>query len=391
MCFSLNYSLNPDDSVAYIINIQTHSWIDQPNLRFRSEAAQAGTDAPPKFAIGDGTLVVTQEGNWTIPEGPDFPIRTQVNAISDPLSTVDALASLKAGESLFPPMGTVYSGSFNSEIFPSAYVVQNPGVYLAEALETVAGRETLKVSYNDADRWGRKAIQSIFWVDTETGLVLKTLRESHEYHTKSESEITSIRYNPVVDAALFNTEDIMPDLGLETMQNRTINETTIYAGNPEVVDDQVNLRVCYELPSSADWMLFDMQVNNDAQINFQGYSFYMEPAGTRQARGMRCEVLSFPYSAKQEKIHLQIGQLYAPAREGTSCDHSDKVTQTLAENGMAIQFTCLEDYGMTTIEISENPAGMSEEEARTKVNELLYQYNNESLPGPWEFDLSVEK
>ena len=386
---SENSSLNTDDSVANTRKYQIHTWIDQQNLYFRTEEMQEDVQGQSKLAVSDGSIMVNKEADSMIEGYPVIPGSTYVSRVISDISNEEAFSLLKNGEAIFPPMGSVYSGSLNTQLFSSAYAVQYPVNYEAIALETIAGRETLKVFFEYDDGWGD--IEITLWIDTETGVVLKEWSDGTPNHFTSGMEITHIAYNIPLTRSLFNTEEAIPDLNLAGMQSQTIAGNTVYAGNQKVVDEQATVDVCFELPSTSDWMLTDMQVNGKENMNMMGYLIYVEPAGTRQTKGLRCDELVFPVVVDQDSIHIEIGQLFAPAREGTACNSSDKVSQALIDAGTPIEFTCEEDHGMTITEILSKPDTMTEEEAKTKVHELFVQFRYESLPGPWVFEIPLEQ
>lgn len=384
-------SLNPDDSVAYTVKYEINTWIDQESLRFRTEEQQINTDVLPKLSISDGTIRVSRDAPSVVEGYPNRPPATTVYRVITGNSDEETLKLLRNGETIFSPIGEAYFGAIKSELFSSSYAVQYPGKYEGMEIEFIAGRETLKVFYGDANLWGRSNIEYTLWIDTETGVVLKVWADGTPDHFTESKEITHIVYNVPVDEKKFNTEEALPDLNLTEMESDIVDGNTIYADNLRVEDENVFLDVCYELPSDADWMAFDMMVDGKTQINPNGFLIYMEQAGTFHTNGLRCYMISFPHTLEDETLHFEIGQLFAPAREGEACTSSNLVSQALEEAGTPIEYTCVEDHGMIISEILSKPDTMTEEEAKAKVYELFAQYRNETFPGPWVFEIPLEQ
>ena len=383
-------SLNPDNSVAYTVTHHVHTWIDQAALRYRNEEDQPGLEIIPELGISDGTISVIRDGETVIEGYPRIHGSTMVWPVAPSVSLDESLGLMENGEALFPPMGEVFSGHLNTQIFPSAYAVQNPGVYQPQSLETVAGRECLKVFYEDADRWGRIDDSFTLWIDTETGMILKAVTDGTPNHYTSEIEVTRIVYNPHLDERLFNTEEAMPDLNLPALQAQTVNEITMYAGDLHVDEGKLIGRFCFELPSTADWMLYDIRHNGGSAAGLEMRLLYLEQAGTLHAKGLRCDTMLFPESVPAGPLHLEIGKMQAPPREGTYCDEAAAVQMELDENESGIRFTCIEEHG-TLIQIDEKPQDMTDEEAQYTVFTMMQARNTPIIEGPWVFDLVLEE
>jgi hypothetical protein len=383
-------SLNPDDSVAYTIKHHVSTWIDQERLRYRSEEKQPETDILPKLIISDGKVSVNRGGETLVEGYPLISNPTTVSPVTPSVTLDNAIDLMHSGDTIFPPMGDIYGGKLGSQIFSSSYAVQYPGEYQAVAIEMIAGREMLKVFYEDADRWGRSNIKHTLWIDVETGVVLKAWSDGKPDHFTSGMEVTHIIYNPQLDDGLFTIDEAMPDLDLMSMQSKMINDINLYVGQLYVEDEKLKVQACFDLPSTADWMLYGFRFNGIGAAGLELSLNYLERAGTLQEKGLRCDTLIFPETLPIGDVHLEIDQVQALPREGTFCEMADIVQNELDAEARGIRFTCIEDYG-TTIQIDEKPQGMSEEEAQNEVFTLLHKRNTPIIEGPWVFDLALQE
>jgi hypothetical protein len=200
-----------------------------------------------------------------------------------------------------------------------------------------------------------------------------------------------ITINPIIEERLSAIEFTVPDLNIALMQSDSVDGYVIYAGNLIVEGDQVSLDVCYELPSNSQWMLHDMHVEGKVQNNIYGHGLYMDPAGTFQDTGFQCDELTFTLTLENDVLDFEVGQLYSPAREGDPCDVSDMVSQDLADANRPMEFSCVNDHGVAKTEILTWPDQLTKEEARIRVEALFEQYRVEIIPGPWVFEIPLEK
>ena len=384
-------SLNPDDSVAYTVYHHISTWIDQKGLRYRSEEKQPEMDIQPKLSISDGKVIINDGGETLIEGYPLITNPTMVSPVSPSITLENALDLMRSGDAIFPPMGEVYGGALGAQLFPSSYAVQNPGEYQALEMDTIAGRETLKVFYGDADRWGRANLKRTLWIDSETGVVLKSLTDGTPDHFTSSMEVIRILYNPKLADSLFEIEEAMPNLYLKSMQSKTINDITLYVGQLYVEDEKLRVQLCFDLPSTADWMIYGIHFNGIGPAGLGSDLDYFEQAGTLQEKGLCCNTLIFPETLPIGDVTLEIDQMEAPPREGEFCNNAEALQKDLDAEERGIRFTCIEAYGMTTIEINEKPQEMSEEEAQNVISTLLYQMNTPIIEGPWVFDLALQE
>ena len=384
-------SLNPDDSVAYTVQHHISTWIDQEGLRYRSEEKQPETDILPKLIISDGKVSVINGGETLIKGYPLISNPTTVSPVPSSITLDNAIDLMRSGDTIFPPMGDIYGGKLRSQLFSSSYAVQNPGEYQMIEMDTIAGRETLKVFYDDADRWGRANLKFTLWIDTETGVVLKSRTDGTPDHFTSGVEVIRILYNPQLMDGLFEIEEAMPNLDLKSMQSKTINDITLYVGQLYVEDEKLRVSLCFDLPSTADWMVYGFHFNGIGAAGLGVDLDYLEQAGTLQEKGLRCDTLIFPETLPIGNVTLEIDQIEAPPREGKFCKHAEALQKDLEAKERGIRFTCIEENGMTSIEINEKPQEMSEEDARNEVSTLLHHMNTPIIEGPWVFDLPLQE
>ena len=215
--------------------------------------------------------------------------------------------------------------------------------------------------------------------------------EENVVNSEPTTQEESASSKPILEERLSAIESAAPNLDITSLQSYSVNGITIYAGHLVVNGDQVKLDICFELPSNSHWLVQDMLVEGKKQNNIHGSGLYMEPAGTFEEKGYRCDEITFTHALEDDVLNFEVGQLYSSAREGDPCDVSDMVSQDLINAGTLIEFSCVENHGLAKTEILTWPDQLTKEEARIRVEALFEQYRVETLPGPWVFEILIQQ
>lgn len=175
---------------------QEDLWLDPLNARFYVKMTGVENSNQNRLAVSDGINIVTTFLNTGDVQTSPFPDSARVGQFVPPLQD-----------------GTAYPNAFYGQFgtplaqlaFPSDYA-QNQGLFTPLNMESYIGRQALIVEWrfsaDSAPVWK-------FWLDTQTGLMLKLQQYAKDGSGMLESEraVISIEINPALDAALF----AMPD------------------------------------------------------------------------------------------------------------------------------------------------------------------------------------
>jgi hypothetical protein len=85
---------------------------------------------------------------------------------------------------------------------------------------------------------------------------------------------------------------------------------------------------------------------------------------------------------------ISIDAIGALPREGDYCSvYLPKIQQVLSDRGTGIALDCVDINGTLTMQITNKPAEMSQEEAE----QIVYSDEFYTLKGPWSFSLSLNQ
>ncbi len=151
---------------------------------------------------------------------------------------------------------------------------------------------------------------------------------------------------------------------------------------------QVNADVCFSLPDSSDWTIWDASLTYAAQTTNEFSSAFVsrqDASGGQPAQ--RCDELSFfvPPDADLSSTQLSIDSLGAyPSNEEFCSLYLPKIQQAMDQRGTGIKLDCVDVNGTPAMEIVSKPADMTQDQAE----QMVYSDEFYTVKGPWTFPLS---
>lgn len=194
---------------------------------------------------------------------------------------------------------------------------------------------------------------------------------------------------------------------------------TISAANFRIEEGRYLVDLCYDKPDKADWTIWQARLdyrehsqnlfgfeaieirqpseNGSQQVtrtDENGESVYTTiDVGNAELPGVRCDLLHFdiPEGLALDEATLTIESIAAYPGEGMECQpaYLDKVNEALrslhADLAADCSSTDLNGGGISGLQISHKPDGMSQEEAETilRSDDLFIMVNG--ISGPWTF------
>lgn len=193
----------------------------------------------------------------------------------------------------------------------------------------------------------------------------------------------------------------------------------ISAANFRYEDEEIKVDVCFQLPNSADWRVWDatMQLGNTnlllstiapreltetlpdgkRRVTTYSHGISWQDIPHNGQPDYLCETLAF-FSATGETnlaevdlthANLIIKSIGALPREGEECSfYLDRVQSRLDAKGVGIKLDCVTQDGGAKVVIAQKPANMSQSDAET----LISRESMESfiIQGPWVFPSSPQ-
>ncbi len=154
---------------------------------------------------------------------------------------------------------------------------------------------------------------------------------------------------------------------------------------------QVNAAVCFTLPDSSDWTIWNAHLEYGGQSVSEFSSAMIsrqDAAGGQQ--GQRCDQLGFyvPPDADLTAASLTIESLGAYPSQDEYCNlYMPKIQQALNDRGIAITLGCSDKSGTMAMQITGKPASMSQDEAE----QLVFSDEYYTVKGPWSFPLTFSQ
>lgn len=151
---------------------------------------------------------------------------------------------------------------------------------------------------------------------------------------------------------------------------------------------QVKADVCFTLPDSSDWTVWNAQLQYADQTNTEFSSSMIsrqDPNGNQP--GQRCDELAFyvPPDANLSSASLTIDSIGAYPTQDDYCSlYLPKIQQAMAERGTGVSVDCKDQNGAMTMEIASKPADMSQEDAE----KIVYSDEFYTIKGPWNFPVA---
>ena len=152
---------------------------------------------------------------------------------------------------------------------------------------------------------------------------------------------------------------------------------------------QVNADVCFSVPDDSDWGIWSasMQYGETITSDFGTTLVSLQPSANGQP-GQRCDTVNFyvPPDAELSNVTISIDSLAAVPREGEYCDvYMPKIQQALSERGIGIALDCADVNGVMTMQITNRPPEMTQEQAE----QIVYSDEFYTDKGPWIFTFNL--
>ncbi len=154
---------------------------------------------------------------------------------------------------------------------------------------------------------------------------------------------------------------------------------------------QVYADVCFTLPDSSDWTIWNAHLEYGGQtISEFSSSMLSRQDASNGTPGQRCDQLGFyvPPDADLSSASLTIESLGAYPSQDDYCSlYMPKIQQALTERGIGITLGCNDTNGSLAMVITSKPASMSQDEA----DQIVYSDEFYTVKGPWSFPLSFSQ
>ncbi len=154
---------------------------------------------------------------------------------------------------------------------------------------------------------------------------------------------------------------------------------------------QVNTIVCFTLPDSSDWTVWNAHLEYGGQsVSEFSSTMLSRDEGTGGQPGKRCDQLGFyvPPDADLTSSSLTIESLGAYPTPDEYCNlYMPKIQEALKQRGIDITLDCANTNGNMAMEITGKPASMSKDEAE----QLVFSDEYYTVKGPWSFALTFSQ
>ncbi len=151
----------------------------------------------------------------------------------------------------------------------------------------------------------------------------------------------------------------------------------------------VNANVCFTLPDSSDWSIYSASLNYAGNV-LQEYGTTLvslvEPLDGQA--GLRCDTLTFVVQPDADLTNatIVIESIAATPRGDEYCSaYMPKIQQAMLERGIGIVLDCVDVNGMLTMQITNIPPEMTQEQAE----QLVYSEEFYTVKGPWSFPFNL--
>ena len=180
-----------------------------------------------------------------------------------------------------------------------------------------------------------------------------------------------------------------PQLPPPFPQVQTVNGLEVELLNARILDGQLTIDICHQMPTQEDWIVGshpgDVFITAGGEkINLSGFGMlYYRTSSDTGKNTHRCDALNFPISDPDiSKMTLTINEFYTSVPEVPDCDVAQK---KLDEAGAGIQFTCNSGPGYFGFDITQKPAGMSDNDAGM----IVFDSFSSHVKGSWVFEISL--
>ncbi len=152
---------------------------------------------------------------------------------------------------------------------------------------------------------------------------------------------------------------------------------------------QVYADVCFTLPDSSDWTIWDASLTYTGQTTSEFSSSFLnrqDASGGQPAQ--RCDELNFfvPPDADLSTAQLVIASIGAyPSNDDLCSLYMPKIQQALDARNAGIKLDCVDVNGSMTMQITSKPADMTQDQAE----QMVYSDEFYTVKGPWTFPLTI--
>jgi hypothetical protein len=195
---------------------------------------------------------------------------------------------------------------------------------------------------------------------------------------------------------------VYPAVAFDPMQTVTANGVEMLLQRIKVTPSYTQIFLCYQKPSSADWMVgsgASLQIGEDTanpgsysmlfDPDFGGDPRMSEPDWAPPVNTGRCVKLGFPigHHNQPESMTLTISELEQSVPEGIPDDQLQAARQRLLVQGVDMDWVTSSGAGGGGggPVINKKPEGMTDEQ----VMRLFYEALGYYYPGPWTFTLEI--
>ena len=189
---------------------------------------------------------------------------------------------------------------------------------------------------------------------------------------------------PVINATSYPTVQAPQTNSSQSVSGFAVNLQRAWRDGKQVYAD-----MCYTLPDSSDWIVWNAQLNYADQTvtQFSASMLSKQDAANGQP-GQRCDELTFyvPPDANLSSASLVIQSLGAQPTQDEYCSLlMPKIQEALNQRHIAIMLGCNDVNGAMTMQIVSKPASMSEQEA----DQIVYSDEFFTVKGPWAFVINL--
>jgi hypothetical protein len=172
-------------------------------------------------------------------------------------------------------------------------------------------------------------------------------------------------------------------------QTQTVNGLEVELLNAQILDNQLTIDICHQMPSQEDWIVGsdpeDTFVTIDGKkTSLSGFGIlYYRTSYKSDEYTHRCDALTFDAANPDPgKMTLTLNEFYTSVPEVPDCEAAQK---KLDESGEGITFTCDAGPGYFNYTITQKPETMSDNDARM----IVFDSFSSHAKGPWVFEINL--
>lgn len=171
------------------------------------------------------------------------------------------------------------------------------------------------------------------------------------------------------------------------MQDQTASGIDIRMDRVWQDGKNINANICFTLPDESDWSIWAASLNYAGTVlDIYGTTLASLQAAANGQAGQRCDTLTFvvPPDADLSNASIVVDAIGAYPREDEYCTvYLPKIQQALADRGITLD--CADVNGVMTMQITNKPQEMTQEEAE----QLVYSDEFYTIKGPWTFQFTL--